>query len=110
LVIPSIKPYTYSHSIQGVQVKPLTENGREISILYNGRLARAGANAVYIHYGFGDHGDWQDVDNQPMSRRDEGWEKSLTLTKGNQLNFCFKDGAGNWDNNNGSNWAYRITG
>lgn len=105
----SIKPHTYSYSIQGVQVKPLSENGREVSILYKGLLARTEAGQVYLHYGFGDKNDWRETGNLPMERRNDGWEKTVMLDEGAQLNFCFKDGIDNWDNNFGSNWAYRIT-
>ncbi|NMA52115.1 MAG: hypothetical protein GX949_03785, partial [Peptococcaceae bacterium] len=45
-----------------------------------------------------------------MEHRHGGWEKVVHLDKGNQLNFCFKDGSDHWDNNNGSNWAYKISG
>lgn len=104
----SIKPHTYSYSIQGVQVKPLTEDGKDVSILYNSLLAKSGTGAIYMHYGFGDKNSWQDINSQPMEYRHEGWEISLKVT-GNQLNFCFKDSAENWDNNNGANWAYQIS-
>lgn len=106
----SIKPYIYSYSIQGVQVKPLSEDGKEVSILYNGLLARAGAGLIYLHCGFGDKESWGETSDRPMERRTEGWEKTLRLEAGNQINFCFKDGIDNWDNNNGVNWAYRISG
>lgn len=105
----SIKPYTYSYSIQGVQVKPLSEDGKEVSILYNGLLARSGGGQIYLHCGFGDKYNWSEISSQPMERKDESWEKTLRMEKGNQLNFCFKDGVNNWDNNSGSNWAYRIS-
>ncbi len=105
----SIKPYTYSHSIRGVQVKPLSEDGKEVSILYSGQLARSDAGEIYLHCGFGDRHTWGTVSDLPMGRKNEGWEKTVRIKEGNQLNFCFRDGVNNWDNNNGANWAYRIT-
>lgn len=105
----SIKPYTYSYSIQGVKVKPLSEDGKEVSILYTGLLAQSDAGQIYLHCGFGDKYDWSEINSQPMERRNEGWEKIIRVEKGNQLNFCFKDSVNNWDNNNGTNWAYRIS-
>ncbi|TEB04158.1 Carbohydrate binding domain (family 25) [Pelotomaculum schinkii] len=105
----SIKPFTYSHSIQGVQVKPLSEDGRHVSILYKGLLANQGAASVYLHYGYGEQQDWLETIDQPMEQRNDGWEKAVRLEKGNQLNFCFKDNSNHWDNNNGTNWAYRIS-
>lgn len=105
----SIKPFTYSYSIQGVQVKPLSEDGRHVSILYKGLLADQGATSVYLHYGYGEQQDWFETIDQPMEQRTNGWEKVVRLTKGNQLNFCFKDSSNNWDNNKGANWAYKIS-
>lgn len=104
-----IKPFAYSYSIKGVKVKPLSEDGKEVSILYEGLLAHSGAGQVYLHCGFGDQKSWQETKDLPMERRPEGWEKTIRLQQGNQLNFCFRDGIDNWDNNNGANWAYRIS-
>lgn len=105
----SIKPFIYSAPIQGVQVKPLTEDGKRVSILYNGLLSKEGATSVYLHYGYGEGEDWTGTTEQPMEQRNEGWEKVVHLDQNNQLNFCFKDGSNHWDNNNGSNWAYKIS-
>ena len=45
----SIKPFRYSEPIRGVQVKPLTEDGKKISILYKGLLSEKGAERfIYI--------------------------------------------------------------
>lgn len=103
-----IKPYTYSYSIQGVQVKPLTEDGREVSIRYDGLLARSGAGQIYLHCGFGDKTSWEHVNDLPMSRQNDSWEKTISL-KDSRVNFCFRDNVNNWDNNNGDNWAYQIS-
>lgn len=110
LFLSSIKPHVYSYAIQGVQVKPLTEDGKEVSILYNGLLAQPETGQIYLHCGFGDINEWTDVSDHPMKLQAGGWEKTLRVEKGNNLNFCFKDGMNNWDNNNGANWLYRISG
>jgi len=107
--VSSIKPFNYSYSIQGVQVKPLTEDGRQVSILYKGLLANQNAASVYLHYGYGKQQDWVGTTDQQMEQLNGGWEKVVTIEKGDQLNFCFKDSANQWDNNNGTNWAYRIS-
>ncbi|BAF61082.1 MAG: hypothetical protein HPY89_12760 [Pelotomaculum sp.] len=106
----SIKPFVYSHPIQGVQVKPLTEDGKKVSILYNGLLAQAGAGEIYLHCGTGDISNWENISDLPMERKSNGWEKTVRLESSRQLNFCFRDGINNWDNNGGANWAYRISG
>jgi len=108
--LSSIKPYTYSHSIQGAQVKPLTEDGKQVSILYNGPLTRSNAGQIFLHCGFGDKNSWTEIIDHPMEQVNSGWEKTIRVEKGKHLNFFFNDGWDNWDNNNGTNWAYRISG
>lgn len=41
-----------------------------------------------------------------MDRTERGWETTLDM-RDSMLNFCFYDGAMNWDNNNGQNWVCR---
>ncbi|HEY8464372.1 MAG TPA: carbohydrate-binding protein [Bacillota bacterium] len=78
-----------------------------IRIRYRGLLKTAGANAVYLHYAFDNwnfpartvkmehlvNGDFE-VKVQPEGKR--------------EINFCFKDSADNWDNNNGWNWTVNL--
>ena len=45
----------------------------------------------------------------PMQREaDNTFHTALTATGSRELNFCFKDSAQNWDNNNGWNWSCPI--
>ncbi|MCL6478274.1 MAG: hypothetical protein K6T65_07635 [Peptococcaceae bacterium] len=105
----TIKPFKFSQAIHGVQVKPLSESGRDVRIRYNGLLAASGAADVYMHYGFGGSDNWVNVGDMHLERTGEGWESTVAMHDNNQLNFCFRDGAYNWDNNNGLNWIYRIS-
>lgn len=105
----SIRPFKFSHAIHGVQVKPLSESGRDLAIRYNGLLAASGADQVYLHFGFGDADDWVNIGDLGLERTFDGWESSVSLHDNRQLNFCFRDSANNWDNNNGLNWIYRIS-
>ncbi|WP_066635826.1 carbohydrate-binding protein [Desulfolucanica intricata] len=102
-----LQPYIYSEPIRGVQVKPLTEDGKNVNILYNGLLSQAGAEHIVMHAGFGDLNNWQHVNDYNMQRTQQGFEVSVNM-KDTQLNFCFKDSFNNWDNNDGQNWIYRI--
>jgi hypothetical protein len=104
----TLSPFTFSAPIQGVQVKPLTQDGKQIRIRYNGLLNQSGADQVFLHGGFGDDNQWQDVKDYLMEKTSEGWEQTINI-QDRQLNFCFRDNADNWDNNNGVNWIYRIT-
>jgi hypothetical protein len=105
----SIKPFTYSEPIRGVQVKPLTDDGKKVSILYNGLLSEKGAELIYLHCGYGKQQNWSSTSEQAMERTQSGWEKMISMQEGAQLNFCFKDSQENWDNNDGINWTYRIS-
>jgi len=104
----TLNAFTFSAPIQGVQVKPLKQDGKEIAIRYNGMLNQNGARQVWLHGGFGEGNEWQEVKDYLMQRTEEGWEQTVDI-KDSQLNFCFRDDAQNWDNNSGVNWIYRIT-
>jgi len=80
----------------------------EITVFYNGLLAKSGAGQVYLHAGFGDARNWRNVQDLRMSRTGWGWVKTLTMPDETRFNFCFRDNAGNWDNNNGINWSFEI--
>lgn len=104
----TLRAYSFSAPIEGVQVKPLTEDGKLVKIRYNGSLCNAGASKVYLHIGYGDLRKWNNIQDIPMDYTQDGWEQTIQLDE-KQLNFCFKDVAQNWDNNNGMNWVYKIT-
>ncbi len=87
---------------KGVEVKR-SAFGDEADIIYDGLLARSGADQVYLHCGFGDPNHWNNVSTQKMDRTQRGWEKTIRMTD-NKAIFCFKDSANNWDNNSGHNW------
>ncbi len=89
----------------GIKIEPITPDGKDVKVIYDGLLAKSGAMQVYMHSGFGKRNQWQDVYDHRMEKTGRGWEKSLNM-ESNQLNFCFKDCAENWDNNNGENWTY----
>ncbi|MCW2279371.1 carbohydrate-binding protein [Heliophilum fasciatum] len=90
-------------SQKGIEVKSTGYNEARIS--YNGLLAHSGADQVYLHIGSGDPRNWQHTRTEPMQRTTSGFEKTIHMD--NQVNFCFKDSANNWDNNCGLNWSIR---
>lgn len=91
----------------GIKVEPLNPDGRDVRIIYDGLLANSGAQQVYMHSGFGRRKNWEKVYDHRMEYTGHGWEKTINM-ESNQLNFCFKDSASNWDNNRGENWTYMI--
>lgn len=79
----------------------------KIEIRYKGLLARAGANRIYLHCGLGP--EWKNIRDIAMNRDDDNvWKTTLELKDGSEVNFCFRDDAGNWDNNNGKNWGFVV--
>ena len=90
-----------------VDPTPITA-GDEITVLYTGLLAKSGADQVYLHVGFGDGRNWRNVSDLKMSRTGWGWVKTIEMPAESRFNFCFRDSANNWDNNNGLNWSYEI--
>ncbi|HHV62703.1 MAG TPA: carbohydrate-binding protein [Firmicutes bacterium] len=96
----------------GVYVSPTPITaGTDVTIKYDGLLARAGADAVYLHAGFGPSNNWTNVRDIPMSKTiDDMWTAVIPvdIEESSRLNFCFRDNAYNWDNNNGKNWSYEI--
>lgn len=95
----------------GVYVSPTPITaGDSVSVRYSGLLARSGAAQVYLHMGYG-IGAWKSVTDVPMARTAPGTFEAridLPLEETSRLHFCFRDDAGNWDNNGGRNWSYEI--
>lgn len=93
---------------EGISITPIpATEGETISITYDGLLAKSGAENVYTHLGYGSNDSWTGIEDIPMSRIPQGWTCDI-LPKDERLNFCFHDGANNWDNNYGHNWCVTI--
>ncbi len=92
---------------QGISTSPeAVHSGELLRITYSGLLANGGADQVYLHAGYGDK--WSYVKDYPMQRSANGWQKVLPIEHPEELKFCFKDSASNWDNNAGHNWGIPI--
>lgn len=81
-------------------------NGDSTTVIYKGLLRNSGADAVYLHMGYGD--DWKEKKDIKMQRTAEGFEANLNITSHDSLCFAFKDSAGNWDNNSGRNYKFEV--
>ena len=93
---------------EGVAISPMPATAGEIvTINYDGLLAKSGVAKVYAHIGYGSSDNWKQVEDIVMSDMQGTWNCQV-LPKGERLNFCFHDGANNWDNNNGHNWSIAI--
>jgi hypothetical protein len=91
----------------GIKAEPTSSDGKSVKIIYDGLLAKSGADRVFLHLGIGKRTAWKDINDIHLDRTNKGWESSAIKVK-DQLNFCFKDSANNWDNNQGENWSYII--
>jgi len=90
-----------------VDPTPIT-SGEEITVLYDGLLDASGAAQMYLYVGYGDSRDWRNIQTHRMSKTGWGWVKTLEIPDDTRFNFCFHDGYGGWDNNNGINWSFEI--
>ncbi len=78
----------------------------EIKITYAGYLFQNGSENVTIHYGYGK--DWSNAKDIAMEKTELGYQASINVEAFEQLNFCFKNNNGEWDNNNGNNYKFEI--
>ncbi|AZR72245.1 carbohydrate-binding protein [Anoxybacter fermentans] len=94
---------------QGIKVEPTPIiAGQRVDIEYDGLLAKAGAQEIYLHAGFGRNDSWTNVMDIKMTRQGNRFVTRLAIEDETRFNFCFRDNAGNWDNNNGRNWSFEI--
>lgn len=77
-----------------------------VKISYTGKLFSQNCKSVFIHYGFGLN--WDNVNEIEMEKTELGFQAEIELSSFDTLNFCFKDGNNNWDNNDGKNYVFPI--
>ncbi|MGE5550269.1 MAG: carbohydrate-binding protein [Bacteroidota bacterium] len=91
---------------ENVFVEPVRPERKERArIGYDGLLVKSGADRVFLHYGFD---GWKNPRTVPMSRFMNGFVASIPIEGVEAVDFCFRDSAGNWDNNSGWNWKAPI--
>jgi len=70
-----------------------------------------GTAQVYLHHGFD---NWGTVNADAAMNSDpalSNWDITVpTLSSATQLDVVFNDGAGLWDNHNGQDWHFNMTG
>lgn len=85
---------------------PEVKKDNKVAVNYNGVLNSKGADKVYLHYGFD---GWKNADTIPMKKTLDGtFIAHVEVDGNNEMDFCFKDNANNWDNNSGANWKVGI--
>lgn len=79
----------------------------EIVILYKGFLfSNTLTDDVYITYGYGNM--WENKNEIKMKPSTFGYLATIEIGCGNELQFCFKNSTGTWDNNNNQNYILPI--
>ena len=92
---------------QGIILNPSVPlSGSDVTICYNGLLAQSGATTIIAHVGSGD--TWDHIGDFNMKKTASGFEAHVPVAYASSLNVCFKDGANNWDNNNGLNYKFCV--
>ena len=83
--------------------------GRTAKLTYKGNLAVPGTNEIYVHYGFGLF--WENIQEIKLDKiDDETYETEVSIVPSyDSINFCFRDGANNWDNNEAKNYTAEIS-
>lgn len=77
-----------------------------VKISYIGTLFQNNSEEVYLHYGFGLL--WENVSDVKMVKTELGFQAEIELQDFESFNFCFRNEANIWDNNNGENYVFPI--
>lgn len=81
--------------------------GDEVELKYNGLLKNAGAQELKVHFGYND--TWEDPETLDMTLNEDCFTVQILLKKAGTLNCAFVDPAGNWDNNSGANYSFKVS-
>ena len=83
--------------------------GRTAKLTYKGDLATPTTDEIYVHYGFGLL--WENIQEIKLDKIDDStYETEINLAPSyDMINFCFRDGNNNWDNNNAKNYSANIS-
>ena len=93
-----------SYSESGVHLKEATTT---LKLVYEGILAKSGAQEIYTVIGYGDNRAWDNVEEYSMNKTEgQAFELIFPVKKTADINLVFKDSMGNWDNNSGMNYTF----
>lgn len=81
--------------------------GNTTKIVYKGSLCETGSEDIYMHYGYGLL--WENLQEIKLEKYEDCYKADICLTDIGDINFCFRDSNGNWDNNEGVNYTATIS-
>ena len=77
-----------------------------IKISYTGLFFQSQSTNVYIKYCFGN--DWENYTESEMTKTELGFQIEIELQDKGSFSFCLKNENNEWDNNNGTNYTFKI--
>lgn len=80
--------------------------GDMVELVYTGLLRNSGATALKAHIGYNE--GWEEAQTIEMELKDDAFTVNLALAKAGTLNCAFVDPLGNWDNNSGENYSFKV--
>ena len=99
---------TINYEENGVKLSKKTSKvGDTVKLFYDGLLKKSGASQVKVHTGYND--EWEEADYIDMVPEGEAFVTEVTIKKHGYFNCAFVDPAGNWDNNSGANYSFKVT-
>lgn len=83
----------------------LLQNSK-VKISYTGKFFEDNSNDVYIHYGFGTF--WDNLSEIKMEKTELGFQAEIEFIESDTFNFCFRNEANEWDNNEQENYIFNL--
>lgn len=77
-----------------------------IKVIYKGKFIKEFSNQVIIMYGYGL--GWKNIQEKKMTWTGDSFVAEIDLIECGELNFCFKNDFGSWDNNNGNDYCVQV--
>lgn len=74
---------------------------RVYELKYTGNLKDS--ENLYVHFGYS---NWCDVSEKKLRKLKTCCKTEIAIPQDSELNFCFRDDYGNWDNNYGNNYYF----
>ena len=76
--------------------------GKTYEVKYTGYLMDS--ENMFLHYGYD---NWTDVSEKKMRKLKSCYKIEITVPEStSEVNFCFRAGENEWDNNQGNNWNW----
>lgn len=82
------------------------ENSEFVMLYKGGLFSNDLTKDVYVSYGYG--ANWDNKQEIQMKPSTFGYLATVKVDSGNEIQFCFRDNEGRWDNNNAQNYILPV--